>query len=106
MRKHQGTPSYIIAAQITFLLATLWVWEFLTRITYGSQYFTFSIRELVFSGLNGDGEIGAFGLFVVVTRYLISFGVIWPLLTWLLTFIAKKKEAGKVEGVVEEQAIV
>jgi hypothetical protein len=105
MGKHHDTPIYIKAAQITFLLATLWVWEFLTSITYGSQYFTYSIRELVFSGLNGDGDIGAFGLFVVVTRYLISFGVIWPLLTLVLTFFANKKEASKPEIVAAEQEV-
>ena len=90
MNKKGFIPPYILAAQITFLISTIWVLQYLTNYEWGTRFMGTFIGTRIFdiittSMKDADHELGSTALFIIFSRYLLSFGILWPVLSWIIS---------------------
>jgi len=89
MKKKGFTPPYVLAAQITFLISTFWVLSYILTYSWGITIFgSFSgpsIYEIITTSVTrADQELATIALFIIISRYLLSFGILWPIISWIL----------------------
>ncbi len=98
MKQENTTPSYILAAQITFLISTIWVVNYFLRYSWGPYGYGPSIFEIITTSVTeADSELATTALFIILSRYVISFGILWPALSLIISGIhaSKKKRTDK-----------
>jgi hypothetical protein len=90
MKQKNIIPTYIIAAQISFLVSTFWVLDYLLSYQWGRGPFnsTQILRIIVTNMEYADAALGSTALFIIFSRYLLSFGILWPILSWLLSILS------------------
>jgi len=79
--------SAIIAAVIAAFLGALSVIPYLIFTVYGLGGFGDSMMDIVLAREFGIGADGAEPLFVVVTRFILVFGILWAPLTLVIGII-------------------
>lgn len=93
MKQKNITPPHIIAAQITFLVSTIWVLNYLIRYQWGTAVFSTQILEIIISSMGqADAALGSTALFLILSRYLLSFGILWPILSWIIGIFSRKNK--------------
>jgi len=100
MKQENTTPSYILAAQITFLISTIWVLIYFTSYSWGLYGYGPSIFEIITTSVTeADSELATTALFIILSRYLMSFGILWPFLSLIIskTHASKEKRSDKEE---------
>ncbi|MFA7407392.1 MAG: hypothetical protein WCY93_06075 [Anaerolineaceae bacterium] len=91
MKSKDYIPPYILAAQTAFLISTFWVLDYLKSYGWGYYYFKEQIYKLITSSVAlADSDIGVIALFIIISRYLISFGILWPILTWVFSLVYRE----------------
>ena len=90
MKQKNITPPYIISAQITFLVSTLWVLDYLLSYQWGRSALTSTqILRIIVSNLEqADAELGSTAIFIIFSRYLLCFGILWPILSWIISMLS------------------
>lgn len=79
-----------VSAMLAAGIAALWVLEYLLTTQYGSTLFGTSIWRYVTGVSHGVGEKAVEALFVVLTRFLLVFGLGWGPLTLLIALASRR----------------
>jgi len=85
LSRHAGAGAILAAG-----IGALWVAHYLVTTQYGYTLFGTSIFQYVIGISHGIGEKAAEALFVVVTRFLLAFGLAWGPLTLLIALVSRR----------------
>ena len=78
-------------AAISVFLAIPWIVWYLMNTVYGIYGIGDNLMDVVLGTAHGIGADAAEALFVVVTRFLIVFGICWAPITALIAFMQRDK---------------